>query len=734
MALTVNHVFTNPVADGTITSIVRPSDWNSAHKLVYNMIDGIGVSDTTYFSGSVIFSNQANITINSSVNGASQYVQFSVGAAGLTTAMASNRGSDFVQATAGFNGTNCSGTIASNSVSVSVGNYLTTADLSANSSKYVQNWKLTGNTAGTTSSAQGTDLWFDGGNSITVSGNSNTIRLSVGAYITTARGSTDAIGLNTAGTNMTWTANSAGLSINAGGYAGTNTAATGASVTLNTSGISINLPAYLTTADLSANTSKFVQNWKLTGNTSGTTSSAQGTDLWFQGGNSLTVSGSSNSVVFSVGAYITTADLSANSSKYVQNWKLTGNTSGTTSSAQGTDLWFQGGNSLTVSGSSNSIVFSVGAYLTTAMASNRGTDFVQGTAGFNGTNCSGTIASNSISVSVGAYITTADLSANSSKYVQNWKLTGNTAGTTSSAQGTDLWFSGAGAMTVSGSSNTIVLSPPASSSLIGSSGISLSSAGSTITIYQPVASQFDPVRAAPVTNSTLGQSTLYFFPFDNGDMLSASRVNFFHSIAFTYSGAPANSTAWLAAGYGLYTRGTGASTDRISLLTSYSMAYISGSASSSTRLSVTNYWQVSNGTTHSTTQYGQNNVTAGTYLTSSIGGFRVVAFPVSSLLTPGRYWLGYSVQSSSQGASLIFGHSVMQAQFSNQLAFQPFNVVSAASNASFWDASNGFGIYSAQSAAWPNSIPLTSDSIRAALVNTVPIFNFSGISQSSNIL
>jgi hypothetical protein len=278
------------------------------------------------------------------------------------------------------------------------------------------------------------------------------------------------------------------------------------------------------------------------------------------------------------------------------------------------------------------------------------------------------------------------------------------------------------------------MSVPATSSVVGSSGILLSTNGSTVTIYQSAAEQWSPFQEPAISNSSLGQSTLYFAPLDIPCLLDASRVNFFHSIAFTYSGAPNNSTAWLAAGYGLYTRMTGANTDRISLLTSYSMSYLSGSVSSSTRLSMTNYWQLSNATSHSTTQYGVNNVTAGTYLTSSIAGFRPLAFPVNQTLTPGKYWLGYSVQSSSQGASFILNHTVFQVQFSNQIAFRPFNVVSAASNASYWGISNGAGIYSAQSAAWPVSIALTTDVIRAALVNTFPVFNFSGIGQSSNII
>lgn len=33
----IQHVYTQTVADGTATSVVRPSDWNSNHKMVYNL-------------------------------------------------------------------------------------------------------------------------------------------------------------------------------------------------------------------------------------------------------------------------------------------------------------------------------------------------------------------------------------------------------------------------------------------------------------------------------------------------------------------------------------------------------------------------------------------------------------------------------------------------------------------------------------------------------------------------
>jgi hypothetical protein len=77
--------------------------------------------------------------------------------------------------------------------------------------------------------------------------------MAVPAYLTTARASTDAVGLNTAQTNVTWTVNSSGISLNAGGYAGTGftsttTAGTQIKATHDTAGLSMAVPAYLTAA------------------------------------------------------------------------------------------------------------------------------------------------------------------------------------------------------------------------------------------------------------------------------------------------------------------------------------------------------------------------------------------------------------------------------------------------------------------------------------------------------
>jgi hypothetical protein len=109
----------------------------------------------------------------------------------------------------------------------------------------------------------------------------------VGNYITTARASSDAVGLNTAQTNVTWTVNSSGLSLNAGGYAGTGTGFTGtnvsATITHNTAGLSLQLSAGGGGGGIAAGVSN-------TGHTAGNTGTFSSGTIVFAGSNSLTLS------------------------------------------------------------------------------------------------------------------------------------------------------------------------------------------------------------------------------------------------------------------------------------------------------------------------------------------------------------------------------------------------------------------------------------------------------------
>lgn len=323
MPATVRHAFSNAIADGTNTQIVRPIDWNSAHNLTINAVGSeisgalsnannvtFGVETNGYITASAsqpaqtayVFNNGNGIsfgtngsTVTATVqtnylttaaqsdHGHTQYlttarasndaiglnsaitqngVSMTANSAGLslnfpaflTTAMASNRGSDFVNATAAFAGTNATGTIGSAGISVSVGNYITTAAQS-NHTHGNPTLALT-NLTGTTASAS---------NGLTISLSANAPAAGVGIAAGTRTATTAGNLLFETGNGITFGLNGIGGSVmtashnglttamasNAGSnFVGLNSALTanGVSATINSSGVSLNFPAFLTTA------------------------------------------------------------------------------------------------------------------------------------------------------------------------------------------------------------------------------------------------------------------------------------------------------------------------------------------------------------------------------------------------------------------------------------------------------------------------------------------------------
>lgn len=289
----------------------------------------------------VVISGGSNVTV-----GASQNTLFIHGAAGGTA------GGTW----AGTNGAITGGSITVNTsgVSVNLPAYLTTAAQSNHShgNPTLNLTNLSGTTAsasngftlslsaaapgagggiaaaaGTQTQTSGT-LAFVNSNGVSF-GMSNSSQVTASHNgLTTARASNDAVGLNTAATQVTWTVNSAGISLNAGAYlttaqppgaylttarasndaVGLNTAGTSVTWTVNSSGISLNAGAYLTTA---ANSTHSHGNPTLAlTNLSGTTASASngltlslsaaapggGAAQTFSAG---TASGSANPVYFS---------------------------------------------------------------------------------------------------------------------------------------------------------------------------------------------------------------------------------------------------------------------------------------------------------------------------------------------------------------------------------------------------------------------------------------------------
>jgi len=339
-------------------------------------------------------------------------------------------------------------------------------------------------------------------------------------------------------------------------------------------------------------------------------------------------------------------------------------------------------------------------------------------AGANSTSTGTVVFSNSNNITFGMSnngVVTASFNANNtaSTFVLGISTQGNTSGTTGFAN-QSVQLVGTNGITLSQSING------------NSATITLSGDGATL-------SQFDPLGSnTMVTNLTLGQNSIYFVPFDVPQYLSAYRINFFFSVATTVTASNTNGGGGYTQSAAIYVRDTGTNSTRMTSQWSGSWG-ISSTVSSNTQINITYANGINNSTSVSTASTGLSTSNATTFPASSIGGFRAVPLPISSTMTPGRYWLAVA-NSVSSNASYAVNCSVMQYTLSNNIAFRPFGTSSAASNASFYAIKEGMGTYSATSGAFPGTVILNSDSIRAGLTASLPYFNFSGYTTATNMI
>ena len=121
--MSIQHFYSQTVADGTATSVVRPSDWNSAHNQVLNI--GGNTAGTSQISGAdIVWAGGNNVTL--SANGSTVSVVGPSLAGYLTTAAQSNHSHNF--ATTTTNGSNVIvATTNSAGVTMAVPAFLTTA-------------------------------------------------------------------------------------------------------------------------------------------------------------------------------------------------------------------------------------------------------------------------------------------------------------------------------------------------------------------------------------------------------------------------------------------------------------------------------------------------------------------------------------------------------------------------------------------------------------------------------
>jgi hypothetical protein len=164
------------------------------------------------------------------------------------------------------------------------------------------------------------------------------------------------------------------------------------------------------------------------------------------------------------------------------------------------------------------------------------------------------------------------------------------------------------------------------------------------------------------------------------------------------------------------------------------MEFIRISASSMTAASFTHAFGLSDRTSHSTVQTNFATSNASTYNQTNLNGQRAIPMPLDLSMTPGRYYLGVMV--SRTATSAVANSLSMQI---TSLGVFPevrgLGYASSATNASvFRGGYQGLGSYSTTTNAFPNSIALSTDNIRAAVNATLIHFDIMGYGYSSNVL
>lgn len=303
MPITVSHQLSMTTPDNPAYEN-RPSHWNQSHAFTANMtgseISGafsnangfsFGLNGGGAVTGSYTVPSTAglisavNVSAGTTSNNATAFtfadaggVSFGMNGSVITaSAPAAGGGLTNIRVSAGTTSNLLSAMTFSNSNGITFGLDAGTLTASHNALTSQSNQRITAANGGfdfqtlSFSNLNGISFGTSAGSAITASHNA----------ITTGRASNDGIGLNTAQSNVTWTVNSSGLSLDARGYAGTGTSATNASITLNSNGLAISVAAPGGGGNFSAGVSNV-------GNTGGDTG-VTGTRLVFVGSQNITL-------------------------------------------------------------------------------------------------------------------------------------------------------------------------------------------------------------------------------------------------------------------------------------------------------------------------------------------------------------------------------------------------------------------------------------------------------------
>lgn len=614
--------------------------------------------------------------------------------------------------------------------------------------------------AGTTSSNIGSVVFSDS-NGLAFGLNGSTI---TGSYTqsTHAHSQYSFSNLNgvTFGTNgSTLTAsvqtNYAGVGESVGTVAGTDLA-----LTVNTDGVSILYPKWLTTAALS-NHSHGDPTLALTNLTGTTASASNGFTLSLSGnaaqtvqtqnmvavvasaanGNGTFSSGSvslknGSNITFSTGANVISMFAPDSQTVQTQNLfvEIVSGANGNLTASSGT-LSVKAGNNITIS-------TGAGVYSIHGAAAGGANLTLQDSA--TTLQVTKVIFSNLNGVSFGlntaaSIVTVTGSVAAQSNQTVGLYATGNTtnnSSTTFDARTLGTW-NALGAATVGFSNGSVQLSVPATSSIVGTNGISISTNGSTISVQPQWISSYENFDNCGSNTMTLNAASIsHAVAFYVPQPISGSFIRFpvlmttNSTTIATMASATASASGELYSTWNAVVYSLGAGGNSKSL---QSVASGSGGFTFNNKISITNSTQYSitqafsaqaNGAgTTRTTQYSISN-TNYSFTTNQIAtewsSGRFMDIPFASSLSPGPYWLvfGYSSSSASAGAAGLAALTNCNVRYSNHYAVSQVDIAFGIMGSTNLTSGGqlGAGSFSTAGGGTTNSIPISAISSSASQV------------------
>jgi hypothetical protein len=322
---------------------------------------------------------------------------------------------------------------------------------------------------------------------------------------------------------------------------------------------------------------------------------------------------------------------------------------------------------------SNGVSFGLNGSTVTASAAGGGGGAAI-SAGTQSTNGNTVVFSNSNGISFGmsnSSVITASYTVptQSNQTVGLYGVGNTTQNSSTTLDARTLSFDGLGAMTVGFSNGSVQLSAPAISSLSGVGNLTISTAGSTISIsVAPQLSFFRALDGADVTTlSQIGNGSLQLYPCNAPFPFSASRADVLASISASSSSNSSYAGA-ISLNIGLYTL----SGSTLSLASSASQSYAFSNTS--------------------------NNSMA------SISGLRRLSVPLNVNYVGGDLWVGVMSATASTNTNWFTASNVLvQPQMTGQL----LGLLGQASNNTY-QLALGSGLWSTTSAALPASVAFTA--------------------------